>query len=208
MFVPALNGAHGHGFLSAGLTGFALQGHEAGVKQGQSYSVDTSKTPGEFAPDSLRVAVLSRPIRGALGSRGYRHNALFIYAENEDGTRQILRQYSIAKPGTRFLDEFGEGQFDGTFIADREHFVNPTGDELYYEIVYPEGMTVDEFARAVFEEAEVYIADRYRPRKGPNSNTGALAPVIRAGGRIRNEIPGAEAQCYELQCLPETRLVP
>ncbi|MCC5888082.1 MAG: RHS repeat-associated core domain-containing protein [Gammaproteobacteria bacterium] len=37
VFVPALNGEHGHGFLTAGLTGFALQGHEAGVEAGKEH---------------------------------------------------------------------------------------------------------------------------------------------------------------------------
>ena len=39
VFVPALNGGHGHGFMSAGLTGFALQGHEAGVDAGKEYII-------------------------------------------------------------------------------------------------------------------------------------------------------------------------
>lgn len=42
VFVPALNEAHGHGFHAAGLTGFALQGHQAGVEAGDRHTSSAS----------------------------------------------------------------------------------------------------------------------------------------------------------------------
>ena len=199
MFVPALNGAHGHGFLSAGLTGFALQGHQRGVDSGQEYSARVSVGAGDLDAGTILVAVMARPLDHEwLGDRfRFMHAALFIYRENPDGSRTILHQYSLGEDDTRF------NQTPSVYDTDREYFLEQPGIERYCKIIPPKDLTYDEFVLQVIRIADTYEATGYRPILGPNSNTAATYPIREAGGRLEGKMPRTPAQCYQwARCVP------
>lgn len=164
--------------------------------QQESQSQQIGANP--LTPGELYVDVLSRPLDSDLGDIGFKHNALFIFTVDEAGTFEIVKQYSLEFGGTEFLPQ--DSLDNSTFMADRQAFLNRSRNVRFYSVTRPDGQTWTQFSKSVIEQADAYIAPRYNPVMGPNSNTAAIAPIYRAGGRINRRVSGAVAQCWKLPC--------
>ncbi len=103
--------------------------------------------------------------------------------------REVTRA-SLQKNARTFdpqLSELPPGKEpSGTFIADREAFLNPGGRNQRFGIAPPDGLSATAFRELVIQYGDSYRAKGYGNRFGPNSNSAAAFPLFEAGAPVPN----------------------
>jgi hypothetical protein len=111
----------------------------------------------------------------------FRHSALFVAGAGDPGSSEILAQYSLQGNATEF-DPQGSQSY--TSRTDRQAFRNPGGENFFFPITPPLGMTPKEFADHMILLNTNYRALAYRRFAGPNSNSAAAFAPFQTGAAV------------------------
>ena len=140
------------------------------------------------ARDDQNVALACRSV----GGTSFNHCGLFVYVGDDTHNAQILRQYSLEGFHISFDEQYSTSS---TYASDLEAFRNPGGGNLLYRIDVPKGMSGVQFATSVIGLADHYEAPDYLLLMGPNSNSAAAYPILKAGAQVPL-VPNAPALLY------------
>jgi len=139
---------------------------------------------GEAANDST----------GRSTSAVFSHCGTFVWNGTLLTAEGITRQFSLGGFKTTFvgLNAAGDPGEIGTFRTDMQGFLNPGGRNRHFSIAPPTGVSQAKFVQRVISFGNEYGASGgfevsgYRLLFGPNSNSAAAFPIIRAGGNLPN----------------------
>lgn len=149
-------------------------------------------------PGRSRVSLVYRKIGSAKSTGGsgaempiYRASLFVHEPEDPEGDPpRIIRQYSMQSGNVRFDPQDSTSQ---TFRLDREAFRNPEWVNRVSPQVPSLAMTPEEYAEAIIEFGDSYLAnpEHYRPGGGPNANSAALFPLYQVDSQpIVENSPG------------------
>ena len=158
---------------------------------------------GEAANNSTGVETATYPLANegphvTLVCRGtwavFSHCGTFVWNGTLLTAEGITRQFSLGGFKTTFvgLNAAGDPGEIGTFRTDMQGFLNPGGRNRHFSIAPPTGVSQAKFVQRVISFGNEYGASGgfevsgYRLLFGPNSNSAAAFPIIRAGGNLPN----------------------